>query len=382
MGVHISELKKVLIERLLNSRQALDSLVRERINGESQGTFSSALFDVLFDLQLPEPQAETLLESVLLHKSSLEAGLVRQVDFRVAALDYLLNDAHAIENPKIMELSGYEGKLRLATVDELTGLYNRRFLADALRRELNRSKRYAIPLSVLFLDLDNFKKVNDSYGHQTGDDVLCGFAAFLRHYMRSEDVAGRYGGEEFLVIMPQTDLEGAKRLGSRLLDSIAADPIHPEIRVTFSGGIASYPQHADSVDSLIELADVGLYSAKVAGKNRIHLSGSEKRRDRRFPAQRLDHIELQCCKYRGDSYPGQIRNVSKSGISFEGERPVQMGDVIELVVHSRTENRDYEVVGRVVWSSPVEGAARYRVGARYAEPVAEELHRLIAVSNL
>lgn len=381
MGVHISELKSVLIENLLNSHQALDSLVHDQINGESRGSFSSALFDVLFDLQLPEPQAERTLDRVLAHRGSLEAALGRLIDFRVAALDYLLNNEQSLENPKIMELSGYEGKLRLATVDELTGLYNRRFLADALRRELNRCKRYAIPMSVLFLDLDNFKKVNDSYGHQTGDDVLCGFAAFLRHYLRSEDVAGRYGGEEFLVIMPQTDLEGAKRLGARLLESIASDPIHPEIRVTFSGGIASYPQHADNVDSLIELADVGLYSAKVAGKNRIHLSRAEKRRDPRFSAQRLEQIELQCCKYRGHSYPGQIRNVSRSGISFEGERPVQLGDVIELVVHSRSENRDYEVVSRVVWSRPVEGVARYRVGARYAEPVAEELHRLINVSN-
>ncbi|WP_455383658.1 diguanylate cyclase [Salinispira pacifica] len=354
VGVHSSELKNVLLQSLLNSRKNIDSLLQERAHSGDPGSWSAALFDLLFDLQIPSQEAEVLLNRAVSYRETLEQKLGRRVDFRAAALDFLVNDAHVIESPKVMELRGYEGKLRLATVDELTGLYNRRFLADALRRELHRSKRYRIPLSVLFLDLDNFKKVNDSYGHQTGDDVLCGFAAFLRRYLRSEDVAGRYGGEEFLVIMPQTDLEGAKKLGARLLESIESDPIHPELAVTFSGGIASYPQHADSVDSLIELADVGLYSAKMAGKNRIHLSGAEKRRDRRFPAQRLEHIELHCCKYGGDSYPGLIRNVSRSGISFEGARPVEMGDTIELVVHSRTENRDYEVVGRVIWSAPVE----------------------------
>ncbi len=379
--MHTSEEKNVLLQNLLNSSESLDSLMRKQSQTDSVGAWSSALFDVLFDLQIPENESAALLDTILEHQKFLTGRIGSDTDFRVAALDFLLKRGGVLENPKIMELRGYEGKLRLAVVDELTGLYNRRYLADALRRELNRSKRYEIPLSVLFLDLDNFKKVNDSYGHQTGDDVLCGFAAFLRHYLRSEDIAGRYGGEEFLVIMPQTDLSGATRLGSRLLGAIEADPVHPEIHVTFSGGIAAYPDHADSVDTLIELADVGLYSAKMAGRNRIHLSGVEKRHERRFPAQRLADVELHCCKVAGATYPGTIRNVSRSGISFEGTRPIGTGDSIVLVVHSNTDDRDYEVLSRVVWSREVEGAARYRVGARYAEPVAEELNRLIAVSS-
>ncbi|HUX13072.1 MAG TPA: diguanylate cyclase [Spirochaetia bacterium] len=379
--MHTSEEKNALLQNLLNSAESLDSLMQKQSENESVGAWSAALFDVLFDLQLSEEEATDLLDNVLEHQKLLTGRVGSHIDFRVAALDFFLNRGGVLENPKIMELRGYEGKLRFAVVDELTGLYNRRYLGDALRRELNRSKRYQIPLSVLFLDLDNFKQVNDSYGHQAGDDVLRGFAAFLRHYLRSEDIAARYGGEEFLVVMPQTDLAGALKLGARLLSAVETDPIHSEIHVTFSGGIATYPDHADSVDSLIELADVGLYAAKMAGKNRIDLSGEEKRHDRRFPVQRLADIELHCCKFAGDSYPGTIRNVSRSGISFEGAQPVGTGDSIVLVVHSNADNRDYEILSRVVWSRELEGAARYRVGARYTEPVAEELNRLMAVSS-
>lgn len=164
-----------------------------------------------------------------------------------------------------------------ALVDGLTGLANRRSCEDALAAELSRAERYPAPLAVVVADLDDFKDVNDRFGHQAGDIVLREFAALLGENLRDIDLAGRWGGEEFLVVLPGTDLEGAARVAERvrralhhrILLSVEGEPIP----VTASFGIAAYPA-AGSVPALFAAADAALYEAKRRGKNRVE-AGSE-----------------------------------------------------------------------------------------------------------
>jgi diguanylate cyclase (GGDEF)-like protein len=159
-----------------------------------------------------------------------------------------------------------------ALVDGLTGLANRRSCEDTLAAELSRAERYPAPLAVVLADLDDFKDVNDRFGHQAGDVVLREFAALLRENLRDIDLAGRWGGEEFLLLLPGTDLEGAARVAERvrqalhhrILLSVEGEPIP----VTASFGVAEYPT-ADSAPALFAAADAALYEAKRQGKNRV-----------------------------------------------------------------------------------------------------------------
>jgi diguanylate cyclase (GGDEF)-like protein len=162
---------------------------------------------------------------------------------------------------------------RLSTTDPVTGLRNRRYVTEFLALEVLRAVRYRTPLSVLLLDLDHFKRVNDGHGHRAGDAVLQVAADTLRASLRATDVAGRYGGEEFLVVLPQTDLQGAEVLGERVRAAIADTVIDvggaAALRVTVSVGVATLDAATQTAEQLVERADAALYAAKDAGRDRV-----------------------------------------------------------------------------------------------------------------
>ena len=159
---------------------------------------------------------------------------------------------------------------RQASTDGLTDLANRRHFEETLASEISRAERFGGSLALVLADLDDFKQVNDRYGHQAGDDVLREFAAVLRDTVRDIDLAARYGGEEFAVLLPQTDLEGAERLAERLRQSMATRRLTVEpgetVRVTASFGVAAFPD-SPTPAALFAAADEALYRAKSAGKN-------------------------------------------------------------------------------------------------------------------
>lgn len=178
-------------------------------------------------------------------------------------------------NTMAAELEKTHQALRETSIrDSLTGLYNRREFDRLLRDELKRCNRYRHPLSLLMLDLDHFKAINDGHGHPVGDTVLREVAHIIKHEVRdSEEMVARYGGEEFVVIMPETDKLGAAVLAERIRAAVAAytfsgDESHP-LNVAVSIGLAGFPNDADSSEKLIAAADHALYAAKRAGRNRV-----------------------------------------------------------------------------------------------------------------
>lgn len=158
--------------------------------------------------------------------------------------------------------------LDLALKDALTGLANRKRLDDDLRREVWRSERYGKDLSLIMFDIDDFKLVNDTHGHQIGDHVLCELAALVRAAVRRVDLVARYGGEEFCVMAPETTLSGACELAEKLRQQVAAHEFDAVGRITVSFGVAQYLS-GESPGCLVGRADQALYQAKRGGKNRV-----------------------------------------------------------------------------------------------------------------
>ncbi len=165
-----------------------------------------------------------------------------------------------------------ERLLTLAMTDPLTGILNRRHFLSASTAELSRVKRYGFPLTLLMIDIDNFKAVNDTYGHSVGDIVIRTIATTCRTALRLPDILARYGGEEFVVTMPQTAEPEAKRVAERLRESLSAAEIDTKdgkLSVTVSIGLAQWITSDNSIEDTIERADQALYAAKRAGKNRV-----------------------------------------------------------------------------------------------------------------
>lgn len=162
--------------------------------------------------------------------------------------------------------------------DSLTGLYNRRYLNDMLEREMARARRETYPLSLMMIDLDHFKRVNDTYGHQAGDEVLRYFSGMLSERARVEDILCRYGGEEFLLLLPRMPLEVARERAEQWrsdFESLTVAVGDHRIQTTLSVGIAAYPDDGTTPDQLTQSADQALYRAKKDGRNRVVIHSSQ-----------------------------------------------------------------------------------------------------------
>jgi two-component system cell cycle response regulator len=167
-----------------------------------------------------------------------------------------------------------DNSLELAVTDPLTGLHNRRYMFGQLEALAQRSAKGGAPVAALILDIDHFKKINDSFGHDVGDEVLREFAVRLASNVRAIDLPCRYGGEEFVAIMPDTDVEAAERIAERIRRYISGSPFRVSqgkelLTVTISIGVAEMQGEADTPEALIKRADEALYEAKAAGRNRV-----------------------------------------------------------------------------------------------------------------
>ena len=185
--------------------------------------------------------------------------------------------AIAIQNART-----YEEMERQAISDGLTGIHNYRHFHETLKAEVSRAERYGETFCLLMMDLDHFKAVNDTIGHQKGDDVLRAVSDVLRSCSRESDYLARYGGEEFAIILPRTGLEEARTLAERIRASVAAiDSGHADLHVTMSIGVAAFPESAADSDGVLGAADAALLRAKAHGRDRVCLYTDARPRTRR-----------------------------------------------------------------------------------------------------
>jgi diguanylate cyclase (GGDEF)-like protein len=174
----------------------------------------------------------------------------------------------AIENVLL-----HEEAQRLSITDGLTGTWNRRFMQMQFKQVLATATRFDRPFSILMLDLDNFKQINDTFGHQRGDQILVEFAGRVKVALREVDTFARYGGEEFICLLQETALDGAITTAEKIRESIRSEPFGEsdgrQLKLTVSIGVASYPQHGETYAALVESADQAMYRAKQLGRDRV-----------------------------------------------------------------------------------------------------------------
>ena len=229
------------------------------------GEFSSESWRALYQGGLPPPSGEPRETRLRLAGRADRWALVSAIPLRYADTPGLL-----VSLTDVSGLKSTEEELRIASLtDGLTGLFNRRHLFHKLYDEIDMARRYPdYRLCVVLLDLDHFKRINDTYGHGMGDNVLIAVGTTLLGSIRDPDVAGRYGGEEFLVILPHTEKAHAIQAAERIRSAIAELALpQPDLRVTVSAGVCEYT--GGTVDAFIEAADRKLYEAKDAGRNRV-----------------------------------------------------------------------------------------------------------------
>jgi diguanylate cyclase (GGDEF)-like protein len=361
-------------ERLLHRLRDLRAL-------EGLPTCSSAVY-LLAHVRLPEEEAEQLLEELVTHRRSISDSLGRDPGLRVSTIDYLSNVRPLLRNPTIIEHSSLEQTERSAITDDLTGLYNRRYFQSALELEVRRSRRYVLPMSLLMLDLDLFKSVNDVYGHPFGDIVLEQVGTVIRRAVRESDLACRIGGEEFAVIVPETDRLGAYAVAERVRHCIrsrfAEAPIGDRVvAMTVSGGVASYPEDGDESQALAARADQALYHSKTRGRDRVVIYHSERRETVRFPVRPDTLARVRMAD--GESVEGAgLVNLSAGGALLERMAPLPADTEIELTL-TRTgvfgADGSHEIRGRVVRIDSGREGRPGRVAVRFESPLPESFLR-------
>jgi diguanylate cyclase (GGDEF)-like protein len=208
--------------------------------------------------------------------------LFRDITDRWRAEQELRQANHELKT-RLQEIEILQRELRLqATRDPLTNLYNRRYLEEILEKELARAARKSSPVSIIMLDADKFKRVNDIFGHKAGDRALQSLAGIILKYIRSSDIACRYGGEEFVIVMPNTEPEIARERAEHIRhDFYQVEFDGPESagQTSLSIGIAAYPRSGLRADAMLDAADQAMYAAKRSGGNRIKLHAGNPKSD-------------------------------------------------------------------------------------------------------
>ena len=244
-----------------------DTLEQMDIPARSQ--FLQRYFQTTTHLDLRESQCLQLWEEMLTRRKEMAEQVGRPISLKTVLMD-VLSSAGLVRVPVLLEYEEFK-KLQLSAVtDPLTGLYNRRLFSESFEKELNRARRYGLPLSIVLLDLHRFKEVNDKYGHPRGDEVLRAAATTLQKALRTSDSAFRIGGDEFALLLPQTDAVQAMAL-SRRVETVFAETLRPfqlAISVTMDHGVGTYPQDGEQADQLVRAADERLYRLKHANHSK------------------------------------------------------------------------------------------------------------------
>ncbi|MBV5317327.1 MAG: GGDEF domain-containing protein [Desulfobulbaceae bacterium] len=265
-----------LVSALAGDRQLTDA-ENERLGQLKKERGHRFFSDLLYSIThqyFPPLIAEKLWTAVLVHKKELSTVLGRNVRTVVATLDYLSNITSNMSSATLVGERVIEEIVGLSLRDGLTGLFNHTYFFQQIDLEVRRSLRYGAHVCLALIDIDDFKAVNDSYGHQEGDRILAAMGRTLLHVARDSDICCRYGGEEFAAILPLTDRQEAGAIAERMRTAMAESLSGGET-VTVSVGVAACGKKTQRYQDLVEKADAALYQAKRNGKNCVVMGAAD-----------------------------------------------------------------------------------------------------------
>jgi len=330
-----------------------DKLISElnRIVEEGGGEAYQIIFSVLTHLDLTTDKAEDYWKQIISHRNSISKALGRNINLRTAICDYFCSISKDMTNPIVIEIRVLEEVLDSLKYDSLTGLYTRRIFDDMFLRETDRATRYGLEMAVLFFDLDDFKKINDTFGHLAGDETLKHVARIILNEIRTIDIAVRYGGEEIVVVLPETGKVDAFVVGERIRRKVEETKHEYEgqiISVTISGGLATFPIDATDTENLIKNSDIAVYKAKETGKNNIVIFSEHKRRYIRVDFNADIKVQLIGSKSKIGVLNTTSKNLSAMGILFESKFPIDIDTKVQLRIPTGTADEPLVVTGDVV----------------------------------
>lgn len=327
---------------------------------ESETNPYARLLENFIHLECTEEEAIQHWEKILENAQILKEKLGRNVGIHLAIVDYFTNINQLLSNPILIEIRVYRQTEQLAMIDGLTSVFNRRYMDIVLKKEMYRCERYSKSMSVILMDIDNFKKINDTRGHVFGDHVLKELAIVLKEVVREEDIVCRYGGEEFLLILPETEVEGALFLAERIRLNLKSRQFFSENVITFSGGTATYPGAAKDEEDLLKAADRALYQAKAAGKDRIFAAEADRRKFGRY-SHSWDVAIIQ--KNNNKQIAGIVtQNISLGGIQFECPERYAIDTALHLFfTHLDSTVPQIETEGRITWVKKIQKSYIYGV---------------------
>ncbi len=316
----------------------------------------SELIYILSHLRFNEDEGKLHWERIIAHLQSMQERLGSPVDLRVALASYFLEVSPKLRNPKIIEIRLFAQTQESAYRDGLTGLYNYRVFREHLSRELFRSERNGTPLSLVMVDVDNFKSYNDAGGHEAGNQALVTVAKLLSGLLRKTDIPARYGGEEFALILPATPKTSAQLVAERARESVenhlfVDGESEWSGNLTVSMGIATFPADAADTGELVRHADRALYMAKNRGKNQVALYGENRRSFGRVNTT----IPGSFRTLESGSYAMTTVNVSGSGVMFRTDQELLVGTVIEFKIRPDGSGRPITASGRIVHVNKQDG---------------------------
>ncbi len=322
-----------------------------------------AVIQILTDCDLDAEEAKQNWLEILQHRENISRALDRKISLMTAISDYLGSYKEALKDHKIVEINSYERAIEESTRDHLTGLFNKAYFQSTLAQHLSLANRNNTELSILFLDIDNFKEINDTFGHNSGDAILKTIARIIHQKLRTSDILARFGGDEFVVLMPNTYKTNALVLSERLRKAISKKSIKikdTNCKITISGGVAGFPVDAQKAQNLLDLADSALYRAKGAGKNSIALFKEDKRRFLRIKFNRSIQVkELGFNHTRILS--GTSKDIAIGGILFENKEPLPIGTKIQVSIPISENSEPILLIGTVVRIETF-GADTYDIG--------------------
>ncbi len=322
---------------------ALVAALEEMAERDGPAVYVELLY-LLTHIRFEPDEAREHWEAVVRHRQELEDAVGYEMDLTVGLLSYFVQVSRKLKHPKVIELKLFEETRASAYKDDLTGLHNFRFFQEFLRWEVKRCERSEGEFSIAMGDLDNFKSYNDRFGHEVGNEALKAVGEALQSAGRDQDLAVRYGGEEFVLIMPETSKEDAGRVADRMCRAVAELDLSPTGGVTMSLGVACYPSDAVTPDGLIRCADRAMYTAKAKGKNQAQLYGSNRRGLRRV------HVELkgEIRVLKEETLSFSTLDISERGLRLKTKEPLELDSMVEFVLHLPGHRYGVKAYGRVV----------------------------------